>query len=218
MSDEGARGRSLNELRTGRLEAFSDGVFAIAITLLVLDLGLPSGLGEEPSGAEVLRGLAADWPTYLAYVVSFVSVGVIWVYHSIISEHLDRVDAGLVRLNLILLLVVSFLPFPTKLLAEYIHDDSAERVAVTAYGLTLLAASSMIGVLWRHAVRERLVHPEATDADMQALTTRLTPGLASYVVMIAVGLALPLVAVFGYLAIALFMITPRGLLRRRSTR
>lgn len=216
MATDPGRGRSLGELRTVRFEAFSDGVFAIAITLLVLDLGLPSGLGEHPSGGEVLRGLGSQWPTYLAYIVSFVSVGAIWLYHSVISEHLDHVDSGLVRLNLILLLVASFLPFPTKLLAEYIHDRSAERVAVTVYGLTLLAASTMVGVLWRHAVREHLIHADSKDADMQALTKRLTPGLASYALMIVVGLALPLVAVFGYLATAVFMIVPLRWLRRRA--
>lgn len=215
MPDEGVR-KSVNALRTGRFEAFSDGVLAIAITLLVLDLGLPTGLGEDPTAADVLRALGDQWPTYVTYVVSFVSVGVIWVYHSMITEHLDHVDAGLLRLNLILLLIVAFLPFPTKLLAEFVHDGAAERVAVTAYGLTLLAASSMIGVLWRHAVREHLVHPESDDSDLQMLTKKLTPGLTAYAVMIVIGLALPLLAVFGYLAIAMFMIVPRGLLRRAT--
>jgi uncharacterized membrane protein len=207
--------RSVRALRTARFEAFSDGVFAIAITLLVLDLALPMGLGEMPSGGDVLRALGSQWPTYLAYVVSFASVGAMWVQHSVITEHLDHVDGGLVRLNLLLLLVVSFLPFPTKLLAEYIHDDSAERVAVTGYGLTLLAASTMIGVLWRYSVREHLVRTGSTDEDLQALTKKLTPTLAAYAVVIAVGIALPLVAVFGYLATALFMLAPRGVFRRR---
>jgi uncharacterized membrane protein len=96
--------------RTGRLEAFSDGVFAIAITLLVLDIGVSATAGQDLGGA--IRGL---WPSYLAYVASFSTIGAAWLGHNAITEYLDRTDAAFVRLNLLLLLIVSFLPFPTRL-------------------------------------------------------------------------------------------------------
>ncbi len=196
-------------LGTGRLEAFSDGVFAIAVTLLILDVAVPAG-----SGGDLWAAVGHQWPSYLAYLVSFSTIGAVWLEHSAITEYLDRADAVFVRLNLLLLLVVSFLPFPTRLLAEYVNENGAERVAVTIYGVNLLLASVLVSVLWRYAVRERLVRPDASDTDVQMLTHRLTPGLAGYLVLIALGLFLPVVAVIGYLAIAVFFILPIRQVRR----
>jgi uncharacterized membrane protein len=189
--------------RTGRLEAFSDGVFAIAITLLVLDIGVSATGGQDLGGA--IRGL---WPSYLAYVASFSTIGAAWLGHNAITEYLDRTDAAFVRLNLLLLLIVSFLPFPTRLVAEYIHTDNAERVAVTFYGIVLVLASTMLLVLWRYAVRAKLVRPDLGDEEIELLTQRLTPGLGGYVVLIVTGLFVPVVAVIGFLAIALYYIIP----------
>lgn len=196
-------------LRTNRFEAFSDGVFAIAITILVLELGVPEGAIEHP-----VQSLLDQWPTYLAYVISFASVGAIWLEHNAITEHLRFTDTVLVRLNLLLLLVVSFLPFPTGLISEFHGSAGAEQVAVTLFGLTLLAASAMISVLWRHAVRARLVQEDLGDEDAQALAKRLNPSIWGYVVLITAGLIVPRVAVFGYLVIAIFLILP---IRRRGT-
>ncbi len=121
-----------------------------------------------------------------------------------------------VRLNLLLLMTVSLLPFPTRLLAEHIRQTDAERVAATVYGSTLLASATLLSVLWRHALRRRLVDPSATDTDVRLLTRRLEPGLAGYVGLILLGLFLPLVAVFGYLLIAVNLLVPirRGARRR----
>jgi uncharacterized membrane protein len=189
--------------RTGRLEAFSDGVFAIAITLLILDIGVSGRAGEDLLGA--IRSL---WPSYLAYVASFSTIGAAWLAHNAITEYLDRADAAFVRLNLLLLLFVSFLPFPTRLVAEYIHQDKAERVAVTFYGIMLLLSSTMLLVLWRYAVRAKLVRPDLADEEVELLTERLTPGLAAYLVLIVSGLFVPVVAVIGFLGIALYYIIP----------
>jgi uncharacterized membrane protein len=152
------------------------------------------------------------------YVVSFATIGSAWLAHSAITEYLDRADAGLIRLNLLLLMVVSFLPFPTRLLAEYIGEPETERVAATIYGINLIFVAILVWVLWRYAVSERLVRPDADAAEVQVLTKRLTPGLAGYLAMIILGLFLPIAAVFGYLAIALFFILPFGLKGRRASR
>jgi uncharacterized membrane protein len=202
-------------LRTGRLEAFSDGVFAIAITLLVLDIAVPVG-----AGAHLLRSVAHLWPSYLGYVVSFSTIGAIWLGHNAITDYLDRADAVFMRLNLLLLLVVAFLPFPTKLFADFIGEGRPERVATNVYGISLLVASTLLLVLWRYAVHARLVRPDTADEEVQLLTQRLTPGLAGYLVLIVVGFFAPLVAAVGYLAIAVFFILPIRLhdiirLRRR---
>ena len=189
--------------RTGRLEAFSDGVFAIAVTLLVLDIGVSATAGQNLGDA--IRGL---WPSYLAYVASFSTIGAAWLGHNAITEYLDRADAAFVRLNLLLLLFVSFLPFPTRLVAEYIHHDRAERVAVTFYGIVLLLSSTMLLILWRYAVRAKLVRPDLADEEIELLTERLTPGLGAYLVLIVSGLFVPVIAVIGFLGIALYYIIP----------
>jgi uncharacterized membrane protein len=189
--------------RTGRLEAFSDGVFAIAVTLLVLDIAVSANAEQH-----LLRSIIDLWPAYLAYVVSFSTIGAAWLAHNAITEYLDRTDAAFVRLNLLLLLFVSFLPFPTRLLADYIGEDSPERVAATFYGISLLLTTTMLLVLWRYAVHAGLVRPDAADEEIQLLTQRLTPGLGGYLVLIVSGLFLPVIAVIGYLGIALYYIIP----------
>jgi uncharacterized membrane protein len=141
-------------------------------------------------------------------VASFSTIGAAWLGHNAITEYLDRADAAFVRLNLLLLLIVSFLPFPTRLVAEYIHQDRAERVAVTFYGIVLVLATTMLLVLWRYAVRAKLVRPDLADEEIELLTERLTPGLAAYLVLIVSGLFVPVVAVIGFLAIALYYIIP----------
>ena len=125
------------QMRMSRMEAFSDGVFAIAITLLVLEITVPPG-----SDSDLLRAVLDQWPSYLAYVVSFATVGAIWLAHPAMSEYLHHGDVWLLRINLLLLLLVSFLPFPSRLLAESVGDRDAGKVASTVYGLTLRATCS----------------------------------------------------------------------------
>lgn len=193
------------------MEAFSDGVFAIAITLLVLELGVPAGSEDD-----LLGSVLDQWPSYLTYLVSFSTIGAVWLEHTVITEFLDRATSALIRLNLLLLMVVSFLPFPTRLLGEYIGEDEAARVAVTVYGLNLLLVATVVSVLWRYAVHDGLIHADMSDADVQTLTKRLTPGVAGYVVLIGAGLFVPVLALFGYLAIAVYFIVPVAAFRRRS--
>lgn len=199
---------SPRRLRAGRLEAFSDGVFAVAITLLVLEISVPAGSEDDLLGA-----IVDQWPSYLAYVVSFATVGAIWLAHTAIIEYLDHADALLMRLNLLLLMVVSFLPFPTRLLAESVEHEDAGRIATAFYGLALLVAATVVAVLWRYAVGRGLVRSDA-DEHVALLSRKLTPGLGFYVVMIALGLFFPVAAVLGYLAIALFYLVPIHSLRR----
>jgi uncharacterized membrane protein len=111
-------------------------------------------------------------------------------------------------------MVVSALPFPTKLLAEYVDEDRPERVAATIYGLNLLLTAMLLSLLWRYAVREGLIRTDIADGDVKVITRKLTPGLVGYVVMIMLGVFLPLLAVLGYLVIAVYNLIPvRG---RRS--
>jgi len=194
------------------MEAFSDGVFAIAVTLLVLEISVPADSADDLLGA-----LVDQWPSYLGYLVSFSTIGAVWFVHTVITEYLHRATSVLIRLNLLLLLLVSFLPFPTRLLAEYVGEIEAGRISATVYGVNLLLISILLSVLWRYAVREHLVRPDTTDADLAMLTRRLTPGLAGYLLMIALGLFLPVAAVLGYLLIALYIVVPFAAIRRPAS-
>jgi uncharacterized membrane protein len=188
---------------TGRLEAFSDGVFAIAITLLVLDLSMPVGWLDDPVGA-----FLDQWPSYLAYVVSFATIGAAWLAHTAVTNRVDRGDTSFARLNLLLLLVVSFLTFPTSLVGEAISSGNALRVATTIFGLNLFLVAVILALLWRHARGRGLVRAEVSEDEADVLSRRLNPSLGGYLVLIVVGLFLPLVAVVGYLAIAVVLLIP----------
>ncbi|MFE3325454.1 TMEM175 family protein [Streptomyces sp. NPDC059176] len=201
MDEEQPRRR----LRTARLEAFSDGIFTIAGTLLVLEIAVP------PGATRLLHAIFEQWPSYLGYLASFATIGAIWLAHSVITEYLERADLWLMRLNLLLMLAVAFLPFPTRLLAEYIREGNSERVATTFYGLSLLATSALLSLFWRYAVHRGLVRRDADEGDVQVLTERLTPGLIGYVVMIVLGLFVPVAAVVGYLAVAVYYLVPLGI-------
>jgi uncharacterized membrane protein len=213
MTDQKAQPAKAPAFRTNRLEAFSDGVFAIAITLLVLEIAVPADSEDDLLGA-VLR----EWPSYLAYLVSFSTVGAVWIGHAVITEFLERATPLLIRLNLVLLMVVSFLPFPTRLLAEYIGEDAPERVAATIYGLNLFLTAILVSLLWRYAVHDGLIRSDISDKAVKTITKRLTPGLAGYFIMILLGVFLPLLAVVGYLIIAVYNMVPiRDLRRPRAT-
>jgi uncharacterized membrane protein len=193
-------------LSTTRMEAFSDGVFSIAATLLVLDIAI------HPPGTALEQVLHA-WPFYVAYAVSFLTIGAAWLGHNQLTDRLARTDPLLLRINLLLLLVVAFLPFPTKLVADALHHESSERVFVTMYGLTLLAMRILAFALDAYARSERLYEP-SEDGDEQLDEPReLRPVLGGYVIAILVGLAVPGVAVVFYFAIALYMIFFREILR-----
>jgi uncharacterized membrane protein len=211
MTDSESTPESRRRLSTRRLEAFSDGVFAIAITLLVLDITVPAGSEDD-----LLAAVVNQWPSYLAYVVSFATIGVAWLEHNAITDYMDYADAMVVRVNLLLLLLVSFLPFPTRLIAEYFGERDAERVAATIYGANLLLIAVLLFLMWRYVVSEGHVRTDVSEQEIAVLTRHLTPGFASYVGLMALGLFFPTVAVVGYLAVALYLLVPFGIFRYRS--
>jgi TMEM175 potassium channel family protein len=186
---------------TTRLEAFSDGVFAIAITLLVLDLALGSG---DSALERVLRA----WPSFLAYAVSFLTIGGAWLAHTALTDRLTRVDAIFLRLNLIVLLFVSFLPFPTRLVSEALHDVQSERVYVAMYGLTLLAIRIFGFVLDEYARRENLYAPDATLDALDDERRTVLPVVGGYILALAVGIVIPRAAVAAYALIGVYLVVP----------
>src|SRR5215831_11771631 len=155
--------------RTERLQSLSDGVFAFAMTLLVLDIAIPA---TQQSANHLLDALLHQWPGYLGYLISFSTIGAIWLGHDAVTDYLDRADVTLLRLNLLLLFFVALLPFPTHLLSSYVGIDRAERVAVTVYGITLLVTAALLSLLWRYALHVGLIRPDSTDEEITLLTHR----------------------------------------------
>ena len=187
-------------LSKGRMEAFSDGVFAIATTLLVLDLAL------HPPGSP-LKQLFEAWPIYVAFITSFLTIGAAWLAHTALTDHLDRVDTVFLRLNLLLLLVVTFLPFPTRLLADALRDPQSERVFATLYGLTLLVIRLLGSALDGYAAREHLYAAQAAGETPRS-RKRLLPVVTAYLVAIVIGLIVPALAVALYFGIAVYLVVP----------
>jgi len=211
----GTRGRLLP---TSRLEAFSDGVFAIAITLLVLEL-------HVPTGQEVLvKGLEHEWPRYLGYFVSFAFIGGVWIAHSNMTRFIKAVDPGLMRLNLMLLLFVSFLPFTTAIVATHLFVSSlpfthpavthagltAERVAVVLFGLNLTLAALMVYLEIRHAGHTQgLAADDMAEEELQAFAKERRAAALLQAGAAVVGAFLPVTAVVFYLAVSvLYVVEP----------
>jgi uncharacterized membrane protein len=172
-------------MTTSRIEAFSDGVFAIAITLLVLEIHVP----EDPENG-LGQALLDQWPAYASYVVSFFIIGIIWVNHRAVFDHLQRVDRPLLFLNLLLLLWVALLPWPTNLIATYMeHGGADERVAAVVYSGTMAAMGVSFGALWTYASRHgRLLGETLSPSEIRRLTRRFTLGTPIYVLSMLVAL------------------------------
>ena len=199
-------------LPTSRLEAFSDGVFAIAITLLVLELHVPTG------HEALVKGLEHEWPRYLGYFVSFAFIGGVWVAHSTLTRFIQAADPDLMRLNLLLLLFVSFLPFTTAIAATHLfasnlslHEitvsSSTERVAVVVFGLNLTLAALMVYLMLRHAGRTPgLAAGDVAEEELRAFARERRSAVLLQAGATVVGVFLPLTAVVFYLALSVFFI------------
>jgi uncharacterized membrane protein len=195
-------------LPTGRFDAFTDGVFAIAITILVLELKVPElTLPEESS--RFLHELGLEWHTYLAYLVSFSFIGATWIAHANLSRFIKAADAALMRLNLGLLLFVSLLPFTTSLMATDLEGD-AKHVVVVIFGLNLTLAALMINVMIRHAVRTPGVTDDAVaEHELRGFARERLVSLIVLAAATVVGLLLPMVGIFVYLVVSVvFLVEP----------
>jgi uncharacterized membrane protein len=195
---------------TTRLEAFSDGVFAIAITLLVLEIRLPPAAEIEHAGG-LTHALFALWPSYAGYVVSFVTVGIMWANHHEVIKLLTQADHGLIVWNLLLLMAISFTPFPTAVMAEHLpHPGWDRNVAVAFYCGSFTLTALFYNLLWRNAShRRRLIHAHVSDARVSAITRAYAPGTFIYgsataIAFLSVPAALAIVA-----GLALFYILPK---------
>jgi uncharacterized membrane protein len=127
-----------------RLEAFSDAVIAIAITLLVLHIRVP-----ETERGDLFDALVDQWPSYMAFIISFITIGLMWVSHHTMFERIATVDRGLLFVNLLLLMGIAFLPWPTSLVAEYVQEGGTNSsVAVAIYSTNMVAIGVAFSLMW----------------------------------------------------------------------
>ncbi|MEV4623474.1 TMEM175 family protein [Asanoa sp. NPDC049573] len=179
-----------------RLVFFSDAVFAIAVTLLVLEIQPPEDFGH------LLEGLGRLWPSYLAYAVSFLLIGQVWVNHHVMFEHIRGIDRRILFLNTLLLLDIAFLPFPASVLAGALHAGEGLGVAVVLYGVTFWVAALLFNVLWAHARMGGLVDAGALPDGGRAITLRFATALVWLGVGTVIGVFVP---VAGMAVIAAFI-------------
>jgi uncharacterized membrane protein len=182
---------------TNRLEAFADGVFAIAATLLVLEIQLPSD--------DVGQGLLDLWPSYFAYALSFLSIGIMWVNHHVVLSFTREADRTFLFINLFLLMAIAFVPFPTAIFAEHLQKDGA-RSAALAYGLTFVVIAVFFQLFWQYA-RRRLLRPDADRREVSGIDRSYRPGVPLYVVATLVALASPTASLALFAAIALVYVS-----------
>ena len=157
---------------TGRLVFFSDGVFAITLTLLVLEIRPPTDYRD------LLDGLGELWPSYLAYAVTFLFIGQVWANHHVMFDHIRAADRAVLLLNTLLLMVVAFVPFATSVLAGALRAGDGERTAVAFYAIAFDVTALTFNALWQYARRHRLVSEALDPAGARAIGRRFQLALA----------------------------------------
>jgi uncharacterized membrane protein len=188
-----------------RLEPFADGVFAIAATLLILRV-------DNRIGGGALGGqLTHAWPSYVAYAVSFVTIGIMWINHHQVMGQIGRVDRRFILANVGLLLCIAFVPFPTRLVAEHVRDSSARDAALT-YGFTMTTTAIFFSVVWFYAsLGGRLLRDDADPRVVAGISRSYLPGPLIYLASTLIAFASSTASVILYLAIAAFYVLESSL-------
>jgi uncharacterized membrane protein len=186
---------------TARVEAFSDAVIAIAITLLVLEIHVP----VVKEGESLARALLHLWPKYATFAVSFLTIGVMWINHHSLFERIARVDRRLLFVNLFVVMSISFVPFPTAVLGDYVKDANAGHAAAALYGINMLFVGLGFLGLWLHL----LAHPELrvagfTDEGVRLALRRTIVGPLTYIVAIGLSFISAPAALAMYAAIVVY--------------
>jgi uncharacterized membrane protein len=186
---------------TSRTEAFSDAVIAIAITLLVLEIRVPE-VGPHESLSHALWEL---WPKYATFAVSFLTIGIMWVNHHALFERIGHIDRRLMFVNLVLLMAIAFVPFPTAVLGDYVNEPTNGNVAAVLYGINmLLVGIGFVGMWVRLLHHPELRAPGFGDADVRQSLRRTLPGPITYVAAIGVSLISAPAALAMYAAVVIY--------------
>jgi uncharacterized membrane protein len=179
-------------LSPGRLETFADGVFAIAATLLILDVVSP-----------IEHSLHDAWPSYVAYAVSFLTIGIMWVNHHLLFDNFARVDRPMLLLNILLLMLIAFAPFPTRVVAEFARSEVDRRNAALLYGITMTTTAILFFSLWMYGSR-RLLRANADPRVVSGITRSYLPGAPLYATATLLAFANSIASLIMFAAIALF--------------
>ena len=213
MSTVGSPAAEVRE--TARIEAFSDGVFAVAITLLALDLKVPH---DMPDARSLWRALLEQWPAYFAFVTSFATIGIMWINHHRLFTLIRRTTNTLLVLNGLLLLGVTFVPFPTAVVAEYTSRPAAP-VAAAVFNGTYTVLAVLFNVLWRHAAgKNRLLDHRADPRAIEAIWRGYALGPPMYLVSFALAFISVAASLTMNLLLAVFWALPsqNPLVRQRA--
>jgi uncharacterized membrane protein len=191
---------------TGRIEAFSDAIFAFAITLLILDIKVPHG---ADSNTGLWSALVEQWPTFAAYLTSFATIGIMWMNHHYLFTVIRRVDHSLILLNGLLLLTVTFTPFPTAMVAEYFNHPGEHLAAAVFSGLFVMIAI-LFNVLWHHASKDNLLIGDGIpDSLVKEITRAYRFGPIFYLVAFAFAWVSAPVSIGICFALAIYFALPR---------
>jgi len=199
----------LNE--TGRIEAFSDGVFAIAITLLILEIKVPLQVGPGNLGFALLH----EWPSFLAFLASFFTIGVMWTNHHRLFTLIEAADDTLLALNLVLLLGITWIPFPTALLASHLKITGNDRVAALVYSSSFFVIAIVFRVLWRYATRTPGIIPPEKELEAAHITRQYRWGPMFYLIGIFIALASGTAVLIWSALLAIYFALPPRLVTRR---
>jgi len=203
----------MEEKETGRLEAFSDGVFAVAITLLVLTIKIPGvdvPASQLPNDRQLWSTLLSEWPMLAAYTTSFATIGVMWINHHRLYTHIKRTNTILMLLNLLLLLIIVFIPVPTAIVAEYlVHPD--QHAAALLYSGTMVILAICFNLLCRYAsYHNRLLAKDADIRAVRAITRQYWFGPLVYLLAFMLALfSTPASLTLNFLLALFFAIPPR---------
>ena len=199
-------------MSSGRLETFADGVFAIAATLLILNVD--SHIRSET--VSLSKDLLEGWSAYAAYVLSFTTIGIIWVNHHTVMSQIERVDRVFLFVTVGFLMCVAFIPFPTRLLAEYVTDGFHNaRAATITFGITLTFTAAFFNALWLYASRSRrLIAEEADEELVRGITKSFRPGVPIYVLATLVGIVNPTASFILFTIIAAFYVVESSVFGR----
>jgi uncharacterized membrane protein len=185
-------------MKTGRLEAFSDGVFAVAITLLILEINVPEG-------EHLWHQLKEEWPSFASFFISFWVIGIIWVNHHGLLDHLKRTDRPVLYLNLLVLMTVVFIPFSTALMAEHLKSGADEKVAAVVYALAFLAMGIAFNLFWTYIVKHRReLGVEIPDEEVRRMSVGFMIGSPLYAVAVIVAFISPAVVLIIVGAVAAY--------------
>jgi uncharacterized membrane protein len=198
-------------VETGRVEAFSDGVFAIAITLLILAVGFEQAQAEGDLGQQLLD----LWPAYLAYAASFLTIGIMWVNHHAVFRQFARVDRSLLLLNIMLLMLIAFVPFPTRVVADHALSPDDRKAAALLYGSTMTITAILFFCVWIYGSRH-VLRPDADRREVTGITRSYLPGAPTYAAATLLAFVNSIASLVMFGAIAVFYALSSSLFGREE--